>query len=169
MTPPLARRGRSALPTVQRWPHCGQGCFSPRSWPCWVVATSKAPSVKPRAAARATSSIWAKSTSSPGPCSPKACLTTIFPHCLASRVTVCNSSGDNFRVAMAWPSLTLEELGKANFRPPILPAPLYGAKGVLHSGKNAPQRCSCPVVAPWLRFCLGNGVTVAQQTLDLLV
>src|SRR5437879_1530550 len=84
------------------------------SSPCCVVATSNAPSVKPRAAAQATSSIWAKSTSSPGPCSPKACLTTILPHCLASRLTACNSSGDNFRVAMTWPSLTLEKLGKAN-------------------------------------------------------
>jgi hypothetical protein len=98
---PLARRGRSAAPPGQSLPQCGQGCGSPQSWPWCVVTASNPPALKPGAAAEATSSLGAKSSACPVPC-------------VARRLSVGNSWGAFFRVALAWPSWTLEQSGKAN-------------------------------------------------------
>jgi hypothetical protein len=94
---------------------------SEESWPCCVVAASNAPVLKPGAATEATSSLGAKSPSRPVPCSPKGCLRTLVPPCVVSRLSVGNSWGAFFRVALAWPSWRLEQSGKANSVLPSYP------------------------------------------------
>src|SRR5579875_2640993 len=62
---------------------------------------------------------------------------TIFPHCLASRVTACNSSADSFRVPMTWPSLELEKVAWVN------------SVGVSYPVRFTAQRASC---TRWFKF-----------------
>lgn len=68
-----------------------------------LCATSRVPGQQRCMAAIATSSICARSTSSPGHCSPQCCRTIIFPQPLASFAGRRRSSDVSLRVAKPLP------------------------------------------------------------------
>ena len=94
---------------AQGRPQSGQGCCSPRPSACCSRRVCRVPAVSPAAAARAICSMVAKSTSRPGPSSPKARRATILPHWAARQRSSWMSSGVKERRAMKRPALELRQ------------------------------------------------------------